>query len=185
MPKVYVLEDEQTSYRVLFEKPSNFGTDEIELTDEEFRLVESAEESWNNAQDLLRTKLKEASMASAILQVNPIIQGFIKQVASKTGIPYQLGSSSGGLVKLHEYCTFDIIGLASRMFNVVISEANDGLQLFIGVTHVNHELIYYWHASKPLTEPYRFATEIGQALLDVTSDKLRTVLLQEVTDARS
>lgn len=46
------------------------------------------------------------SLKEEINAVRPAIRGALDQVGFQTGIPYVLGSCSGGVIKLYEFCTF-------------------------------------------------------------------------------
>jgi hypothetical protein len=57
VPKVYVIDSEVPTYSVNMEKPSGYPTDEIDLTDEELKMIQDAENAMCEAQKLLSSKL--------------------------------------------------------------------------------------------------------------------------------
>jgi hypothetical protein len=147
MPKVYVYDDETPTYYVKTDKPEGLSTDEIELTDEELQSILWAEEAMLDAQELLRTRLLDTYVQARILEIRPLVQEALKRVAPQVGIPYKLGSATGGATKLHEYCTFTVTGLEPVVFGVTIFMVDGLFNLTIDVTGEDSGTIH-WKAAK-------------------------------------
>lgn len=169
MPKVYVFDDEMSTYIVRTEKPTGFSTDEIDLTDEELKSIEEAEEAMADAQALLKAKLVEAFAEYKILEIRPVVQEALKRVASQVGVSYQRGSAPGGATQMYEHCTFDVFTVP-EVESVVL-----GVTLFLvdGMFNLSVDIVgedsgtIHWSLDKVVVEGFRLRQAVDRALLNL------------------
>ncbi|MFA6358925.1 MAG: hypothetical protein WCY09_09745 [Candidatus Omnitrophota bacterium] len=168
MPKVYVYDDETPVYIVRTEKPT-FSTDEIDLTDEELKSIEDAEEAMADAQALLKTKLSEAFAEHKILEIRPIVQEALNRVASQVGISYQRGSVQGGATRMYEHCTFSVFDVPEVdpvVLGVTLILVNNMFNLSVDITGENSGTIH-WSLDKVIVEGFRLRQAVDKALLSL------------------
>jgi hypothetical protein len=166
MPKVYVFDDEMSTYIVRSEKPTGFSTDEIELTDAELKSIEDAEEAMADAQALLKIKLFEAFSEYKILEIRPLVQEALKRVASQVGSPYLYYSTSGTTLKLNEYCTFTVPDLEPIVLRVTIFAVDAMFKLSVDIVGEESGLIH-WSLDKVVVEGFRLRQAVDRAILNL------------------
>jgi hypothetical protein len=83
------------------------------------------------------------TLKEEISAVQPSIREALNQIAFQTGIPYVLGSCSGGVISMYEYCTFTAPGHEPLVLGVTLQKVNEKVLLVLDLVEEESGYIHW------------------------------------------
>lgn len=85
----------------------------------------------------------EAFTDTGILELKPMIWEALERVAVQTGLSYQRGCTVGGVIKLFEYCTFNVTGFEAVVLGGTFRENQGDLYFDLDLVGEESGNIYW------------------------------------------